>query len=131
MNNQDAGSSAALLTKLGYQAEHTVIAVNAPESFLQYLIENNTKLVKQLPADWLQLFCMNQEALTRYLQIHNLAEARKGMWLCWPKKSSGLQTDLSDQALRNELLPLGWVDTKVCAVDQVWSGLKFVRQVKP
>jgi hypothetical protein len=48
------------------------------------------------------------------------------IWVSWPKKSSGLQTDLSENVLRDTALPLGLVDIKVCAVDETWSGLKFV-----
>jgi hypothetical protein len=48
------------------------------------------------------------------------------IWVSWPKKSSGLQTDLTENVLRNTALPLGLVDIKVCAIDETWSGLKFV-----
>ena len=47
-------------------------------------------------------------------------------WIAWPKKSSGVATDLSDVAVRDLALPLGLVDIKVCAIDETWSGLKFV-----
>jgi hypothetical protein len=46
--------------------------------------------------------------------------------VAWPKRSSGVATDLTEDAFRDELLPSGWVDTKVCAVDETWSGLRFV-----
>jgi hypothetical protein len=48
------------------------------------------------------------------------------VWVSWPKKSSGIASDLSDVAVRQIALPLGLVDTKVCAIDESWSGLKFV-----
>ena len=50
------------------------------------------------------------------------------IWLSWPKKSSPLYVDLTEQDFRNHILPLGWVDVKVCAVDEDWSGLKFLRR---
>lgn len=52
------------------------------------------------------------------------------LWICWPKKSSGHPTDLTEGALREVILPLGLVDVKVCAVDATWSGLKFVRRLR-
>ena len=53
--------------------------------------------------------------------------ATDGMvWVSWPKKSSGIATDLSDVVVRQTALPLGLVDIKVCAIDETWSGLKFV-----
>ena len=48
------------------------------------------------------------------------------LWIAWPKRSSGRDTDLTDEVVREEILPTGWVDTKVCAIDATWSGLKFV-----
>jgi hypothetical protein len=48
------------------------------------------------------------------------------IWVSWPKKSSGVATDLSDAVVRDTALPLGLVDIKVCAIDDIWSGLKFV-----
>jgi hypothetical protein len=48
------------------------------------------------------------------------------IWVSWPKKSSGVSTDLSEATVRDTALPLGLVDIKVCAVDATWSGLKFV-----
>ena len=50
------------------------------------------------------------------------------LWISWPKKTSGVETDLTEDILRELGLPLGLVDVKVCAVDDVWSGLKFVRR---
>ena len=63
--------------------------------------------------------------------IYRAAIKPDGMiWVSWPKKSSGLQTDLTENLLRDTALPLGLVDIKVCAVDEIWSGLKFVIPVK-
>jgi hypothetical protein len=52
------------------------------------------------------------------------------VWVAWPKKSSGVATDLTENVLRDVLLPTGWVDVKVCAIDQTWSGLKFVKRLR-
>jgi hypothetical protein len=51
------------------------------------------------------------------------------LWVAWPKKASGVPTDLTENVLRDMLLPTGWVDTKVCAVDETWSGLKFLKRL--
>lgn len=47
------------------------------------------------------------------------------VWVAWPKRASKVPTDIDENVLRAELLPTGWVDTKVCAVDETWSGLRF------
>ncbi len=54
-------------------------------------------------------------------------------WVAWPKKASGVATDMSDHAVRDVALPLGWVDVKVCAIDGTWSGLKLMlrRELRP
>jgi hypothetical protein len=52
-----------------------------------------------------------------------------GLWIAWPKRSSGVDTDITEDALRELILPSGLVDNKVCAIDQTWSGLRFVVRV--
>ena len=47
------------------------------------------------------------------------------VWVAWPKRTSGVPTDITEDVLRDELLPSGWVDNKVCAIDDTWSGLRF------
>jgi hypothetical protein len=47
------------------------------------------------------------------------------VWVAWPKRASGVPTDITEDVLRDELLPSGWVDNKVCAIDETWSGLRF------
>jgi hypothetical protein len=128
MNPSTTDSRTSLIHKLGYQPEQAVLVVAAPQMFSDYLAQLNTKQVKQLPADWLQLFCTTKAELIGAIKTHTIDSVRVGIWLCWPKKRSGVHTDLSDQTSRDLLLPLGWVDTKVCAIDETWSGLKFVRR---
>jgi hypothetical protein len=50
------------------------------------------------------------------------------LWVAWPKKSSGVKTDVTEDVVREVVLPGGWVDVKVCAVDETWSGLKLLRR---
>jgi hypothetical protein len=55
------------------------------------------------------------------------------VWVAWPKRTSGMDTDITEDVLRAELLKTGWVDTKVCAIDETWSGLRFVlrKELRP
>jgi hypothetical protein len=67
------------------------------------------------------------KGLAARLRDYRKAIAPDGMiWVSWPKKSSGVVTDLTDVVVRDTALPLGLVDIKVCAIDDTWSGLKFV-----
>ena len=81
--------------------------------------------------DFIQIFADKQAELGRRLPALKTAIAKDGMlWLCWPKKASGVATDLSDGAVRQLGLSTGLVDIKTCAVDETWSGLKFVYRTK-
>ncbi len=83
--------------------------------------------------DFIHAFFTEKDQLIASSQILVSKLADNGMlWISWPKKSSGVKTDISDQDLRDILLPLGVVDVKVCAVTDIWSGLKFVwRKTSP
>jgi hypothetical protein len=73
------------------------------------------------------LFAMQSKGLAAKLRRYRTAIAPDGtIWVSWPKKSSGIASDLTDVVVRDTALPLGLVDTKVCAIDDIWSGLKFV-----
>ena len=90
------------------------------------------RLGKQL--DMIHVFAIAQTVLANKLADYRKAIEPNGMiWVSWPKKTSRLSTDLTDNAVRDIALPLGLVDVKVCAVDATWSGLKFVirRELRP
>ena len=79
------------------------------------------------PLDMVHLFVIQAKGLAARLRDYRKAIAPDGMiWVSWPKKSSGVVTDLTDVVVRDTALPLGLVDIKVCAIDDTWSGLKFV-----
>lgn len=80
-------------------------------------------------ADVVHLFCRNRAALQKRLDKALACVTPGGMlWVSWPKKSSSLYIDLTEGDLREQILPRNWVDVKVCAVDQDWSALKFLRR---
>ena len=81
--------------------------------------------------DFAQLFVKSAKELkTEFSRYAERLNASGMLWVSWPKKSSGVPTDLSDNVVREIGLTAGLVDIKVCAVDEVWSGLKFVHRVK-
>lgn len=82
----------------------------------------------RVPVDLVVWFTTSRQALAgNFGRIARLAGAG-GLWIAWPKKASGVPTDLTEDVLREVILPTGLVDVKVCAIDQTWSGLKFVRR---
>ena len=83
------------------------------------------------PLDVIQFFVTDQAELDRRFPALAAALATDGMlWVSWPKKASKVETDLSEDVVRDVALKGGLVDVKVCAVDEVWSGLKLVRRLK-
>jgi hypothetical protein len=83
------------------------------------------------PLDFAMMFTKSSEQLVREFGRISKQLAPAGMlWVSWPKKSSGVLTDLDDNVVREIGLAAGLVDVKVCAVTEIWSGLKFVRRVK-
>jgi hypothetical protein len=85
------------------------------------------RLTAKAPLDMVHVFATEAAGLAEKLVSYRKAIAPDGMiWVSWPKKASGVASDLSDVVVRDTALALGLVDTKVCAIDNVWSGLKFV-----
>jgi len=117
-----------LIQKLGYLSGEAVDTFEAPEWFLEYLRGNGVHTHAKLPTEWLHLFMTDRTRLDHFLRHLKFNEIQKGMWISWPKKSSSVHTDISEQDLRDLVLPYGWVDVKVCSIDDTWSGLKFVRR---
>jgi hypothetical protein len=125
--SQPGYSDTPLVKKLGYVQGDSVLAVNAPDQFKEILNKLSISTTSSLPAAWAHVFCDTQNELFRFLNYTDLDKIEKGFWISWPKKSSGVITDLTEQTFRDAILPLGWVDTKVAAIDETWSGLKFLR----
>jgi hypothetical protein len=128
-------SGTPLPKKLGVKEGHRLVLLNAPAGFAEAMapLPDGVRLSRSLgrESDIIVLFAKSQAVLSRQLPR---ALARIGpsgaIWIAWPKQSSGVRTDLSDNAVREIGLTTGLVDTKVCAVDGVWSGLRFVVRLK-
>ncbi len=124
-------SGTPLTTKLGIVAGCTVVVLDDPghaQNLLAPLPEGVVvRATLRGAADVVLVFAHDRAAVTRRVPALWRAIAPAGaVWVCWPKKSSPLWTGISEQDWRDDLLPTGLVDTKVCAVDADWSGLKFV-----
>ena len=124
-------SGKPLSQKLGLKPGFCIFVMGAPADYRKLVGEwpEGAKLVREAkaPLDVIHLFTTEAKGLAGALRRYRAAIAPDGMiWVSWPKKSSGVATDLSDIVVRDTALPLGLVDIKVCAVDETWSGLKFV-----
>lgn len=128
-------SGTPLPRKLGLPATGRAAVLGAPPAYLESLgpLPAGLTLRARLsqPMDFIQLFAPDRHSLARRLPSALRTLAIDGtLWLCWPKKASGLQTDLDEAGVRRAGLDAGLVDVKICAVDDTWSGLKFVRRLE-
>ena len=127
-------SGTSLVKKLGIKENSQIAFVNAPADFVNELdlpkgVKINARASK--PLDFIQLFASSKRVLETKFPLQAAKLTPAGMlWISWPKKSSGVATDLNENIVRDIGLANGLVDVKVCAVDDVWSGLKFVSRLK-
>jgi len=120
-----------LAKKLGIKAGTLLHPVHPPANYMVLLdpLPENVTVVDSVAAefDLVHLFTKNRsellELLTRYK--HKIKQ-NGAIWVSWPKKASGIPSQVTEDTVREVALPLGLVDIKVCAVDDIWSGLKLV-----
>jgi hypothetical protein len=130
--NQQAGySGTPLPKKLEIKPNVRVALVGAPSDFERLLVPlpDGATLVRGLsrPRDLTIWFITSRRQLEGDLR-RVLPKTEGSFWIAWPKKTSGMVTDLSENLLRDVVLPTGFVDRKVCAIDATWSGLLFSRR---
>ncbi len=118
----------SLADKLGFKPGDTIFVEDTPQWYSDFADDNSLELEPGLPATHAHIFCATAADLQQFLKDNQLDDIEKSLWLSWPKKASGRQTDLSEQDLRDAVLPTGWVDVKVASIDDTWSGLKFLRR---
>ena len=124
-------SGTPLPRKLGIKSGATVVVINEPANY--------RKLLGKLPggalfsnrvsrgAGFIHFFTTRRRDLENRLSTLREQLVQNGvLWVSWPKKSAGAPTDLTEDVIREVAFPLGFVDTKVCAIDETWSGLKLV-----
>ena len=124
-------SGTPLPRKLGIKPDTTLVIEDAPPGFDATLGELPDGVHhaddEETDVDVLIAFHVSRDALaTAFLDQACRIAPNGGYWIAWPKRSSGVPTDITEDVLREVILPAGLVDNKVCAVDETWSGLRFV-----
>jgi hypothetical protein len=128
-------SKRSLVDKLGIKPGASVLFVGAPRGYAKALgtLPEGAAVTRSVRPrlDFIQLFTTRRADLERRFGDLQRALAPAGMlWVSWPKQASGVTTDVTGDVVRGVALARGLVDVKVCAIDDVWSGLKLVRRVK-
>jgi hypothetical protein len=124
-------SGTPLAKKLGIAPGGRVYLHDAPAHYAELVapLPAGARMVSQADAgaDLLHVFSHERAVLGKLLKsLRTRMRPDAALWVSWPKKSSGVATDLTEDVIRSLALPLGLVDIKVCAVDETWSGLKLV-----
>ncbi len=129
-------SRTPLLQKLGIKPDYKVIIQNEPANYfdLLSLIPERVSLLKKTTkdkVDFIHLFVSERKIFEKeFITLKDTMKKDGMMWISWPKKASKVQTDLEETIIREFGLENGLVDVKICAVSDIWSGLKFVYRLK-
>jgi hypothetical protein len=124
-------SGTPLSRKLGIEEHHRVLLIDAPEALAAFLqpLPKGVQFVDRPgdSVDLVHLFVTRRESLSRQLTaLRKQLRPDAALWVSWPKKSSKVPSTVTEDTIRELALPIGFVDIKVCAVSDVWSGLKLV-----
>src|SRR5215467_14301322 len=126
-------SGTPLPQKLGIKEAHKVALLAAPKGFSKVLgtlptgATVQTSLAGKSALDVVVVFVTERaDLVARIAEIRPRMAPAAGLWIAWPKKSSGVATDVTENVIREVALPTGLVDNKVCAIDDTWSGLRLV-----
>lgn len=127
-------SGTPLVKKLGIKPGFRLRFVNPPPGYpatLGPLPEGVTEVEDADRVDFIQFFSISRAELeTRFAGLRDAIADDGMLWISWPKRASKVETDLHQKVVREVGLANGLVDVKVCAVDETWTGLKFVRRLK-
>jgi len=128
-------SGTPLLKKLGVKEGFRIALADPPQSFLKELedLPQGATVVSRTspPVDLIVLFATSERKLKQKFQSYAQKLKANGMiWVAWPKKSSGVASDLVFEKVQKTGLQAGLVDVKICAIDETWSGLKFVYRLQ-
>lgn len=129
-------SGTPLAKKLGIKEGFSMLLYHSPEYYFNLFADlpENLSIHKTLvdkEFDFVHVFCTSIQELEEIAGKHKNCLKQNGMlWVSWPKGSSSIKTDLKREPVREHLLSIGLVDTKVAAIDEDWSGLKFVYRLK-
>jgi hypothetical protein len=124
-------SGTPLARKLGIAEGGTVVAIGAPRNYKTLLapLPPKVRFATRIDskADIVHLFATERRELAdRLAPLVSTIRPDAAVWVSWPKKTSGVETTITEDVIREIALPLGFVDVKVCAIDDTWSGLKLV-----
>lgn len=134
-------SGTPLPKKLGLKSGQAALLLDVPQDIADIhnfsgfeTVRKSMRNVSGRQFDYVHLFVKKRDKLEAKIpKIRQRLKPDGMVWVSWPKKSSGVKSDITEGVLREVILPCGLVDVKVCAIDETWSGLKFMfrKEIKP
>jgi len=124
-------SGTPLFKKLGIKENSRVLLLNAPPGFKIDSLPDGVQIVRRPEANLdviLAFVRSNRQLQVQFDELVRSLGQGGGLWIAWPKKSSGVETDVEFNSVQRTGLDAGLVDNKICAVDDTWSGLRFARR---
>jgi hypothetical protein len=131
MHSTTGYSGTPLAKKLGFKERSLVLLIDAPEDYSQLVAPTPTGVQftfrRGQNVDIAHVFVSRRSTLSKHLRkLRETLGVEASIWVSWPKKTAKMPTDITEDTIREVALPLGFVDIKVCAVTDIWSGLKLV-----
>ncbi|MGZ3975601.1 MAG: hypothetical protein ACXVMI_15130 [Flavisolibacter sp.] len=126
-------SGTPLAKKLGIKEGSKIALINQPGHYFSLFTDfpENVKVINKPGIDLIHYFATEEKQLLKDIgQLKNQIQLNGAIWISWPKKSSKVMTNITEDIIRNIASKNGLVDIKVCAVDETWSGLKLVIPLK-
>ncbi|MFL5786555.1 MAG: hypothetical protein ACJ748_00755 [Flavisolibacter sp.] len=127
-------SGTPLFKKLGIKDGYRMMIIDQPKNYFQLLANlPNVEIVNDVTSkkDFIHFFVKDENTFIKKLNVFKDQLKQNGMiWISWPKRSSQIKSDVTEDTIRKFAIKCGLVDVKVCAIDDIWSGLKFVIPLK-
>lgn len=124
-------SGTPLIRKLGIKPGMKIRLLNAPGNYFELIEADISAQVVKSGGDFVHIFAVSAKDLEKlFLQSIKTIAPGGMIWISWYKKSAKIPTDITEDRIREIVLPTGWVDVKVCAVSEAWSGLKIVQRLE-
>ena len=135
--NSSSYSSTPLAKKLGIKNDSNILIINEPSDYLAFFyefpanVQLNYEVSANIKYDLIHGFFMDMKSLEEVcFKFKNWMKKDASLWVSWPKKSSGIRTDIDRDSIRKLILETGLVDSKVASINETWGGLKFGYRIK-
>lgn len=123
---KDSQTSKHLFDELGFEKGESVMTINEPARYREFILNHGLRDARSLPAEWVHIFVESAPELHQLLASLNLSEVERGIWVSWPI-APGANSEIMTESVRAAISSLGWVETKNTTILKQWTGIKFLK----